>query len=341
MKIYINGRFLTQNPTGVQYFAQEICKELELIADFEILVPNQPIINTSLNHHRITTVGSLNGYLWEQFSLPNFIKKQPNSILINLCNLAPIATKNQIITIHDLAFMINKSWFSKSFQTAYNFIIPKIAKNSRTIITVSETIKKEIVEKLNVSPQKVHVLYNKVSNELVNSTPTKPNINIDSKSYYLMVGSVNPRKNFEFVNSIFSSRLKDKNLIIVGAKHASFNQTNINEVANNIQYLSNINPNELSWLYQNCLGFINPSFYEGFGIPNIETMYFQIPLLCSDINVFREVCGDYASYFKLGDTDDFIQQLNLLETNFDKTRSRFDFFQNQNRAEQLKLILNL
>ena len=106
-------------------------------------------------------------------------------------------------------------------------------------------------------------------------------------------------------------------------------------------HLSRVNSKELSWLYQNTKAVINPSFYEGFGIPNIEAMYFKVPLLCSDITVFKEVSGEYSSYFKLNDKNDFIHQLKTVETAFDEKKSNYSFFQSKNRAKQLKVILGL
>lgn len=339
MKLFINGRFLTQHPTGVQLFAQEICKELDGKIDFEILVPkNQPILNNSLNH-KIKKIGSLKGYLWEQVSLPQFIKKQPDCLLLNLCNLAPINLKNQVVTIHDLAFINNKKWFSYPFQKAYNFIIPKIVKNSFSIITVSETIKKELIDTFNIDSNKVTVIYNKISQDLINALPKPPLKGYDSKQYFLMVGSNNPRKNFPFVEEIFTNTLVNETLIIVGNNHSSFNAKQ-QENNKNIIHLKYINNEELAWLYKNAKALVNPSFYEGFGIPNIEAMYFKIPILCSKIAVFEEVCGNYANYFELENASDFINKITKIDSEKQKTENnRFEYYQSQNRVEMLKKLL--
>lgn len=342
MKLYINGRFLTQHLTGVQIFAQEICKELDGKIDFEIVVPkNQPILNNSLNH-KIKKIGFLKGYFWEQISLPNYIKKQPDCILLNLCNLAPINLSNQVVTIHDLAFIKNKKWFSFTFQKVYNFIIPKIIKNSISIITVSETIKNELITAFEINPKKITVVFNKINQELINAKPKSPKIDFESKQYFLMVGSNNPRKNFAFVEKIFTNELGKEKLIIVGADHASFNASNNLTSSNNIIRLKNVTMEELSWLYQNTKTLINPSFYEGFGIPNIEAMYFKTPIVCSKISVFEEVCGNYANYFELENSSDFIEKVKNIDLNKDFNNSnRYEFYQSQNRVEQLKQILNL
>lgn len=342
MKVFINGRFLTQHPTGVQFYAQEICKELEKVIDFEILVPkNQPILNNSLNH-KIKKIGQLKGYLWEQYSLPNYILNQKNCVLLNLCNLAPISLKNQIVTIHDLAFIKNTKWFSFSFQLAYNYIIPKILKNNKFIVTVSETVKNELINHFKINPKKIHVIYNKVSADLIKAIPKQPTQCFDSKNYFLMVGSINPRKNFAFVEEQFLNQLTQENLIVVGANHASFKNLKQTNEAKNIIRLKNVSNEELAWLYLNCKALINPSLYEGFGIPNIEAMYFNAPILCSKIDVFDEVCCNYAQYFEIENSADFIDKITNVATIKPNTKNnRFEYYQSQNRVDMFKQILDL
>ena len=334
-QLFINGRFLTQETTGVQVFAEEICKELEGVIDYTLLVPkNQQLINTSLNH-KVKKIGNCKGYLWEQFSLPKFLKKQPNALLLNLCNLAPIGINKQIVTIHDLAFLKNKNWFSYKFQKAYNYIVPKIVDSSESIITVSKTVKEEIVTTFKVPNEKITVVYNKVSKNLVEAIPTPPKMKFEK--FYLMVGSNNPRKNFEFVDTIFKQELKNEKLVVVGGSHISFKATDKTTTTPNISYLNNVSVEELKWLYQNTKGVICPSFYEGFGIPNIEAMCFDVPLLCSDIDVFKEVCGDYALYFKLEDKQDFITKINQLKKT--KSGNKFEFYQSQDRVSLIQKLL--
>ena len=78
MKIYINGRFLTQQITGVQKFCYEITKELvkKSSLDIVVLIPNNTKINKSyLINFKIKRIGLFSGHLWEQISLPYFLYK--------------------------------------------------------------------------------------------------------------------------------------------------------------------------------------------------------------------------------------------------------------------------
>ena len=61
---------------------------------------------------------------------------------------------------------------------------------------------------------------------------------------------------------------------------------------------------ELMQLYRNAVAYINPSLYEGFGIPLVEAMQQECPVVASDIPVFHEVCADAALYFNPLDIND-------------------------------------
>ena len=59
---------------------------------------------------------------------------------------------------------------------------------------------------------------------------------------------------------------------------------------------------EAAILYKKARIYVFPSKDEGFGIPILEALSFSIPVICSDIDVFREIGDDYVEYFKVGDS---------------------------------------
>ena len=68
-------------------------------------------------------------------------------------------------------------------------------------------------------------------------------------------------------------------------------------------------------LIQNAVCFINTSSYEGFGIPNIEAMKNDCPVVCSDISVFREICKDSVLYFENNNSDDLADKIDSVILN--------------------------
>ena len=90
MKIFINGKFLVQNITGVQRYARDFCVDLKSKNSFTILVPRSVNLNI-FNDIKVKKVGFFNGFFWEQIELPFYLyRKQKKSYLLNLCNIAPI-----------------------------------------------------------------------------------------------------------------------------------------------------------------------------------------------------------------------------------------------------------
>ncbi len=161
-ELLINGRFLTQQVSGVQAFARSICREISATLNFKIVIPGKAVLLDDEFSDRIIRFGSLQGHLWEQMELPLFVKRNTGTILLNLCNTAPLNLKNQVITIHDLAFRKNPNWFNPFFSSFYNFLIPRISETSKAIITVSQTIKNELTGQYGISKDKIFVVGNKV-----------------------------------------------------------------------------------------------------------------------------------------------------------------------------------
>ena len=131
MKVYINCRFLTQRITGVQRFAFELCKALDSLLieanDLQVigLMPNREINAqyTDYVFHNITIqpCGRFAGHIWEQFELPFYSR---GSLLINLCNTAPLVKFYQMITLHDVIFMTNldsQKWWFKAWPALFTF----------------------------------------------------------------------------------------------------------------------------------------------------------------------------------------------------------------------------
>lgn len=289
--VYINARFLTQQITGVQQFAHEICRYLRNNSvEFVLLAPHGTVCPTYLQHLQFITIGKGSGYFWEQIQLPFYLKKRGSPLLLNFCNTAPLLYANQWVTIHDLAFMHHPEWFSKSFASVYQFLIPRIAKRSQKVITVSKTIATQIKQQFGVEAA---ILYNGISNDLLEHTTNR---SLAGKKFILTVSTLNPRKNLNRLVQAFSqTNLPDYELIIVGAKQAVFNQeTQLQHPG--VRYVGYASNEQLALLYYQASLFVSLSLDEGFGIPVWEAIYSGCPVLLSDIAVYRECFEELALF---------------------------------------------
>ncbi|MCL4640749.1 MAG: glycosyltransferase family 1 protein [Pseudosphingobacterium sp.] len=304
MIIYINGKFLSQRLTGVQRYALEITKRLiQARKDVKILVP--PAIDlkkVELPHERILQFGSFkNAILWEQIELPRYLKKEQNHVLVSLCNIGTLFSKRQIICVHDMSFAVNPTWFTRSFSMYYNFMVPRLVNRAYKVITVSEFSKREIQQRLRKPNLDISVIYNAPSERfMIDGLQSRETLQDD---FFLFVGSQDPRKNLQLLLKLFADEeFQKERLIVVGGKTKSFNKVELQQLPN-VEFKEKCDDTELSLLYRNAKALINPSLYEGFGLPLVEAMASGCLLILSDIEVFKEIAGGGALYFRSNSLD--------------------------------------
>ena len=293
--IYINGRFLLSPQTGVERFAYEICKALTSIGvNFSIICPKNGQINKAYNtdSFHIIRYGIGRSHAWEQLVLPLYFIGKSNYIVISFTGLGSILIPNKIMTIHDLSFLENPKWFSKTYYYYYKLMTPLAVRTSKRIITVSNFSKSEIRKFYNFVPaEKISVIYNAISEDFLKKSKTR-----NKQAYFLAVSSMDPRKNFTRLIHAFES-IKEHKLLIVGGKNRVYGNIDNDTNNKNIKFLGRVSDEELINLYTNAEAFIYPSLYEGFGIPPLEAMALGCSVLASDIPVLHEVCNDAAIYF--------------------------------------------
>lgn len=299
--VYVNARFLTQKTTGTQRFAIEICRELMKIYPTITFVAPHNILHENLAiEFNVKTFGTLKGHLWEQIELPFFLRKHKSPLLINLCNLAPLFYKYQIISVLDMSFAIQPNWFTLPIRIYYNFLIPRIVKRSLMIITISTNSKKDIVNFTKVSSEKIKIIYCGLPAIFSNLAHDEIETSGKKGNYILAVSSLDPRKNFErLIESFTSLQYHDIELKIVGSKNKIFNSENLDSLltsSSKIKFTGFVTDAELINLYKNARLFIYPSLYEGFGIPPLEAMACGCPTIVSKTASLSEVCGN-ASYY--------------------------------------------
>ncbi|HGA3040197.1 TPA: glycosyltransferase family 4 protein [Serratia marcescens] len=310
--IYVNARFLTQEMTGVQRFAEEISLNLRSIRDDVVFVSPPGVLRNEIAEKLgVEIIGHRSGHAWEQLDLPRYLKKKGSPLLINLCSTAPIFYTNKVVTHHDVIYKRYPQSYSKSFRLFYNTLVPLMLKSSKKLITVSEFSKKEISETFNYNADNIIVVSN-----AVNSSFT-PSINPGSSKerYLLLVSSKNYHKNFHGAIAAFSQLAGHGNfsLKIIGAANGSFSEMNLtDEQVDNIEFMGRVDDATLIKLYQGALGFVFPSFYEGFGIPPLEAQACGCPVISSNKASMPEVLQDSALYFDPYNIDDIALHMKAL-----------------------------
>ena len=319
--IYVNGRFLLQSLTGVNRFAYELCRAwVQMGIPFILCCPSGSIKGCyDVSHFNIVVYGWGKSHVWEQLLLPLWFSRiKGEKVLVCFTGLGPLLIRKKIMTIHDLAFMANPDWYSRSYRLWYRLMTPLCVATSMKILTVSEFSKSEIVRRLSIDDRKISVIYNAVSSLFCVSDSSHRNAReVTGEKYILAVSSIDPRKNFSMLLKAFA-QMDDKNikLYIVGGQ-ANIYSTSIKELCDNIptdriKWLGRITDSELKEYYMNACCFIYPSLYEGFGIPPLEAMACGTPTIVSDIPPLREICSNASLYICPLDTEDIAKKIMLL-----------------------------
>ncbi len=256
--------------------------------------------------------------LYDQITLLRALKNAKSDILYSPYFDVPLFwNKPLITTIHDLSIFELGNIYGRGYFIYNKMLLKNALKKSSFIITVSEYSKKKIIDVFGYAEDKIFVFYNKLPNTFTNFRINYNNeLEKKIKEKYLLpnefilyTGGLEKRKNIPLLFKAFKKARKLGKaplLVITGAK-------TIAEETPEFAYLLNQNdillldllPKEyMPYLYNLCTLVINTSYYEGFGIPILEAITMNKPILCSDIPVFKEIGKDAVLYFKNNNAED-------------------------------------
>lgn len=195
------------------------------------------------------------------------------------------ARKAVVYTVHDLVWWTHPETASRGGRYYYKHLA-RLAVGRCHLVTPSEVIAAECVAELGVPQENVTAIPLGVS--LPSPSPEPPR----SRPYLLCVGTVEPRKNLHRLVQAFSvaGLAPDVDLVLVG-------RSAWGTLPPGVSHLEGVDDAQLATLYRHALTVVQPSIYEGFGLPLAEALNSGARVLCSDIPVFHEVCGPWATYF--------------------------------------------
>lgn len=300
--IVINARFLSQELSGVQRFAEQISLSLaRLRSDVHFVAPPGPLPREEIARQlHVERIGRNRGHLWEQIDLPLWLARNGRPLLVSLCNTAPLAYGRQLATHHDIAYVRHPESYSWRFRMLYRALTPLMLRRVLALISVSEFSRGEIAEHYRFPKQRIHVIGNAVSSAFRPvSAPT------GERPYLLAVSSPAAHKNFARMIEAFEwLRDLDVDLHIVGSAGRSFVDQRMQDSGQGgrVQWLGRIDDDRLIEEYRGAAAFVFPSLYEGFGIPPLEAQACGCPVIAASSASIPEVLGTSALYFDPCDT---------------------------------------
>lgn len=311
----INGKFLYRNINGQIRVAIETIKELDKIVPknyVEIIAPESNYTIDGLKNIPIRRIGKGNAHVWEQTSYYLYLLRN-KAVGINFLNSHPIL-KPDIAYMHDVFFHALPNVYISRYgkaQKKFNLLMNNsAAKKAKTIITVSEFSRMEIIKYCRISNKRIYVIYNGWQhmsrvNEDLNVFYKFPEI---VKGNYLMAASgITPQKNFQWIlkNAKFN---ENERYVIVGQREKSTQEDTNN--LKNVFYIGRVSDGELKALMHHCKAFVHPAIYEGFGMTPIEAIACGCKqIILSNASCLPEIYGRHAHYIDLNNPTVRIEEI--------------------------------
>lgn len=249
--------------------------------------------------HRLVTLPippTILSFMWNRLHLINIenFTVELDWFITSDWTEAPSTGKKATI-VHDLVFMRYPETLDKTILTTQQNRLNWVQKESNIIFADSQSTEDDLRHYFKIPKEKIVTNYPGVtisSSSHINSGKIKEKFNL-KKPFILSVGKIEPRKNIEkLIEAYQELQLQEVDLVIVGAHGWGTLQ---HSPTDSIHFLGFVSNEDLYSLYKECLFFIFPSIWEGFGYPAVEAMSLGAPTAVSNISSLKEI-GEGASY---------------------------------------------
>lgn len=311
--------YLTDNYPNNDYFLfkPNLKNKLNINLDNKVKIIEPKINNFAIKNSIWRTKGLLKE---ADFKLLDVFHGLSNELPVGISK----TSVKSVLAVHDLIFIRFPELYKFIDRKIYTWKIKKSCYEADKIIAISEQTKADIVDFLNIKPEKIEVVYQGCNSLFFNELDDVYKQNIRKKyslpeDYILNVGTIEPRKNtLLLVKAVYSSKIAYP-LVIVG-KNTNYTkeiQLFITEkqMQEQVIILNDVSFQDLPAIYQSAKVFVYPSYFEGFGIPIIEAFNSKIPVIASDISIFKEVAADAALFFESNNVDSLSERLIYLLNN--------------------------
>ena len=259
-----------------------------------------------------------------------------------------------MVTIHDVSFMDCPEYTTEANRlVCYKGTLDSMLFADK-VIAVSEYTKKRLMHFFPfVDDKKVEVVYNGNRDTLLKERDDINQIkkfDLRKEEYFLSVGTIEPRKNYETLlksYKIYKEKNKQSKKLCIAGGYGWLEDNFKKKIAdlnlvNDVVVTGYVSDEELSNLYRHCFSFVYPTWYEGFGLPVLEAMNFDRPVIASNVTSVPEITGDAAILTTPGDVEALADAMSRLEQDsklysqlVDRAKQRLELFSWKKSAEQL------
>ena len=260
-----------------------------------------------------------------------------------------------VSVIHDLQFREFPHFFSPHEVQHRQTFMKEASRKADAIVCVSEYTRRSAIQSLSIPPEKTCVIPNCIQGRLRRLSPEAfssaiERLGILRHPYMFYPANFWPHKNHRMLLTaygMYRSRHSDQplDLVFTGALTGEQQKLKVHiermRLDRHVHFLGYLSENDLSAVWEGCSCLIFPSLFEGFGIPVLEAMNFDKPVLCSHASSLPEVAGDAALFFDPRKPEEILHCIEVLMSGseirtdlIEKGRRRLESFQSESMVRQ-------
>ncbi len=271
--------------------------------------PNK-FFNLSLRFLKIAQVDKMIGGV-DVFLIPNYL----------FLNLSKDCRK--VLIVHDLSFKLYPEFFTLKRKLWHKLISPKkMSQSVDRIVAISENTKNDLIKHYGIPKDKIEVVYPGISQAFFNKIDDEEKIRVKNRynlpeNFVYYLGNLEPRKNVESLIMAFE-QIEDENLSLVLAGSHAWKYKKINQLwqkspaKKRIKFLGYVDSADKPALYSLAKVFVYPSIYEGFGLPPVEAMSCNTPVISSSNSSLVESVADAGILVDPNNINDISKAINLV-----------------------------
>jgi glycosyltransferase involved in cell wall biosynthesis len=324
MRIGIDARELSGRTTGVGRYLGGLLREWAADArarvhDYVLYAPEPIAMTLDARRFATRTVPGAGGTWWEQRQLPRAAAADHLDVFFAPAYTAPLRLPlPTVVAIHDLSFVAHPEWFRLREGARRRWVTNQSARGAESVITISEFSKRELIERLDVPADKIHVVPPGIgargsaleaSRSVSSVSCPSPQLPLPNPCRVLFVGSIFNRRHVIDLIRAFAPIARSHagaSLDLVGDNrsypHEDVRHTiEAEQLRAQVRWHEYVTDEELAALYADARAFAFLSEYEGLGLTPLEALAAGIPPVLLDTAVARESCGEAAIYVPVND----------------------------------------